>query len=103
MSAPEADRARERRRRRDDESQRAMIAAKLATLKWGETAKSRETNLSLSIGGAAERLHVSAGSVKAARIVQEQAAPELVRASGSRRPSRPTTAPIRSASSSRST
>jgi hypothetical protein len=55
-----------------------MIAAKLATMRQGRPGK--EENSPVSIPQAAELLHVSDYTVKAARIVQKQAAPELVRA-----------------------
>lgn len=69
-------------RRHLDVSQRALIAGRLATLKWGgdRKGKDQELNLSLDIPNAARALGVSSGSVKAARVVLEDGAPELVRA-----------------------
>jgi ParB-like chromosome segregation protein Spo0J len=66
------------RRRHLDESQRAMVAAKLATLKLGD-------NQHAPIGApsqekAADLLNVGRRSVQRAREVQEQGAPELVQA-----------------------
>jgi hypothetical protein len=64
------------RRRHLDESQRAMVAAKLATLKLGDNQHSE----GLPIGRGSELLNVGARSVARAREVQEHGAPELVRA-----------------------
>lgn len=61
------------------ESQRAMVAGKVATLKWGQT-KARETNLSLSIPDAAQKLNVGKVTVKHARAVLERGTPALVSA-----------------------
>jgi N6-adenosine-specific RNA methylase IME4 len=67
------------RRRHLDESQRAMIAAKLATMKQGA-----RTDLSpigeMSQASAAELLNVGKRSVERAAEVRESGAPELVRA-----------------------
>jgi ParB-like chromosome segregation protein Spo0J len=65
------------RRRHLDESQRAMVAAKLATLKDGQRADLIE---GLPIGRASDLLNVGERSVARAREVQEHGAPELQRA-----------------------
>jgi ParB-like chromosome segregation protein Spo0J len=65
------------RRRHLNESQRAMVAAKLATLKDGQRADLVE---GLPIGRASELLNVGERSVARAREVQEHGAPELVHA-----------------------
>lgn len=64
------------KRRHLTESQRAMVAAKLATLRSGDN-QYRE---GLPIGRSSELLNVSARSVARARDVREGGAPELVRA-----------------------
>ena len=65
------------RRRHLDESQRAMVAAKLATLKDGQRADLVE---GLPIGRASEMLNVGERSVARAREVQEHGARELIHA-----------------------
>jgi N6-adenosine-specific RNA methylase IME4 len=65
------------RRRHLDESQRAMVAAKLATLKDGQRADLVE---GLPIGRASALLNVGERSVARAREVQEHGASELVHA-----------------------
>jgi len=65
------------RRRHLSESQRAMVAAKLATLKDGQRADLVE---GLPIGRASEMLNVGERSVARAREVQEHGAPELIHA-----------------------
>jgi N6-adenosine-specific RNA methylase IME4/ParB-like chromosome segregation protein Spo0J len=65
------------RRRHLDESQRAMVAAKLATLRDGQRADLVE---GLPIGRASDLLNVGERTVARAREVQEHGAPELVRA-----------------------
>ena len=65
------------RRRHLDESQRAMVAAKLATLRDGQRADLVE---GLPIGRASDLLNVGDRTVARAREVQEHGAPELVRA-----------------------
>jgi N6-adenosine-specific RNA methylase IME4 len=65
------------RRRHLNESQRAMVAAKLATLKDGQRADLVE---GLPIGRASELLNVGERSVARAREVQEHGALELVHA-----------------------
>jgi N6-adenosine-specific RNA methylase IME4/ParB-like chromosome segregation protein Spo0J len=64
------------RRRHLDESQRAMVAAKLATLKLGDNQHSK----GLPIGRSSELLKVGERTVARAREVQEHGAPELVHA-----------------------
>ena len=58
-------------------SDRAIIAAKLATLRWGER-KHRSQMTPLTIEEAAERVRVSAGSVTRARKVLARGNPELI-------------------------
>jgi ParB-like chromosome segregation protein Spo0J len=65
------------RRRHLDESQRAMVAAKLATLKDGQRADLVE---GLPIGRAADALTVSERSVARARLVLDKGIPDLIRA-----------------------
>jgi hypothetical protein len=65
------------RRRHLNESQRAMVAAKLATLHDGQRADLVE---GLPIGRASELLNVGDRSVARARTVQNQGAPELIHA-----------------------
>jgi ParB family chromosome partitioning protein len=65
-------------RRHLDESQRAMVAAKLATLGHGQ--KKADSQILLSQSEAAELLNVSVGSVKHARKVQQDGAPALIAA-----------------------
>jgi ParB-like nuclease domain len=75
------------RRRHLDESQRAMVAAKLATLRDGQRADLVE---GLPIGRASEMLNVGERSVARAREVQEHGTPELaVRLSAVQSPYRP--------------
>ena len=62
------------RRRHLDESQRAMVAAKLATLKLGDNQHSE----GLPIGRSSELLNVGERTVARAREVQEHGTPELV-------------------------
>jgi N6-adenosine-specific RNA methylase IME4/ParB-like chromosome segregation protein Spo0J len=64
------------RRRHLNESQRAMVAAKLATLKLGGNQHSE----GLPIGRSSELLNVGERSVARAREVQEHGTPELVHA-----------------------
>src|SRR5262245_19465095 len=64
------------RRRHLDESQRAMVAAKLATLKLGDNQHSE----GLTIGRSSELLNVGERTVARAREVQEHGTPELVSA-----------------------
>ena len=65
------------KRRHLSESQRAMVAAKLAALRDGQRADLVE---GLPIGRAAELLNVSERTIARAREVQEHGAPELVQA-----------------------
>jgi N6-adenosine-specific RNA methylase IME4 len=65
------------RRRHLSESQRAMVAAKLATLQDGQRADLVEGT---PIGVAAELLNISERAIVRARAVQDHGAPELVRA-----------------------
>ena len=65
-------------RRHLNESQRAMVAARLETMKQGRPAK--DANLHLSRGEAAERLHVAPRTVAHAAVVRDQASPEIRRA-----------------------
>jgi N6-adenosine-specific RNA methylase IME4 len=64
------------RRRHLDESQRAMVAAKLATLRAGDNQHSE----GLPIGRSSELLNVGERSVARAREVHEHGTPELVHA-----------------------
>ena len=64
------------RRRHLSESQRAMVAAKLATLKLGDNQHSE----GLPIGRGSKLLNVGERTVARAREVQEHGAPELVHA-----------------------
>jgi N6-adenosine-specific RNA methylase IME4/ParB-like chromosome segregation protein Spo0J len=64
------------RRRHLNESQRAMVAAKLATLRLGDNQHSK----GLPIGRGSELLNVGERSVARAREVREHGAPELVAA-----------------------
>jgi DNA modification methylase/ParB-like chromosome segregation protein Spo0J len=67
-------------RRHLDESQRAMVAARLATMKLGDN-QHRSIDLpSVSQQDAADRLNVSTGSLKRAAVVLDRGTPELVRA-----------------------
>jgi hypothetical protein len=67
-------------RRHLDESQRAMVAARLATLSHGVRADRQDAPIGASTQPeAAKALSVSRRAVQRARVVQEQAAPELAR------------------------
>ncbi|HEX6970238.1 MAG TPA: DNA methyltransferase [Micromonosporaceae bacterium] len=66
-------------RRHLTESQRAMVAARLSTLKHGQRAD-RAANLPVSQPAAADLLNVSERSVRDARRVQDSGVPELVAA-----------------------
>jgi N6-adenosine-specific RNA methylase IME4 len=64
------------KRRHPNESQRAMVAAKLATLKLGDNQHSEGP----SIEGASRMLNIGHASVERARVVHRDGAPELQRA-----------------------
>ena len=64
------------RRRHLDESQRAMVAAKVATLKLGDNQHSEGS----SIEGASRLLNVGHASVERAKTVQRAGTPELIHA-----------------------
>jgi N6-adenosine-specific RNA methylase IME4 len=68
------------RRRHLNESQRAMVAAKLATLSQGRPSKEKSPIGDLKQAEAAELLNVGKRSVERAADVREGGAPELVRA-----------------------
>ena len=65
-------------RRHLNESQRAMVAARVATLGRGQRRDRVDGSIDLSTAG--ELLNVSGGSIKRARVVQEHGGPELVQA-----------------------
>ena len=67
-------------RRHLNESQRAMIAARLAVLPSHRPDKESRPIGLLSQPDAAKRFNVSSRNVKRARVLLEQAAPELVKA-----------------------
>lgn len=68
-------------RRHLTESQRAMVAAKLARMPRGRPAENAETSVFIPTqADAAKTLNVSVDSVQFARRVQEQGAPELIQA-----------------------
>src|ERR1700730_12615752 len=64
------------KRRHLNESQRAMVAAKLATLKLGDNQHSEGP----SIEGASRLLNIGHASVERAKVVHREGAPELQRA-----------------------
>src|SRR5262249_12835749 len=69
------------RRRHLDESQRAMVAAKLEQYEHGGDRKSdQDANLHLDRGGASSLLNVSERTVASAAKVLDRGAPELVQA-----------------------
>src|SRR5262245_20559564 len=68
------------RRRHLDESQRAMIGARLATMRQGERTDLVEISTKLSQEQAAELVHVSRETVVAAKKVLQAGAPELTQA-----------------------
>ncbi len=65
-------------RRHLNESQRAMVAARVATLGRGQRQDRVDGSIDLSTAG--EMLNVSSGSIKRARVVQEHGGSELVQA-----------------------
>jgi N6-adenosine-specific RNA methylase IME4 len=75
-------------RRHLNEGQRAMVAARIANLSHGQTASAKKPNgagaasvgkaAAVPQGEAAKSLNVSPRSVRSARVVQEQGAPELI-------------------------
>ena len=67
-------------RRHLDESQRGMVAARLATMRQGERTDLVEISTKLSQAKAAEMLNVSRETVVAARKVQTEGAPEVIAA-----------------------
>lgn len=66
-------------RRHLNESQRAMIAARLATMKWGGARQDANLHL-VSRADAAERLHVAPRTVAHAALVERKATAEIKRA-----------------------
>lgn len=70
------------RRRHLNESQRAMVAARLATMRQGRPPAQTEkpANLPVNQPTAAARLSISERALRMARTVQTRAAPELARA-----------------------
>jgi len=64
-------------RRHLDASQRAIVAAKLATKKHGGNRKSSDQELNLSLDSAAKQLNVSVASVKSAKKVQAKGSDEV--------------------------
>jgi hypothetical protein len=66
------------KRRHLDESQRAMVAAKLANLSDGQRAD--RVAGSIDLPAAAKMLNVSKSSIKRAKTVQREADPEIVKA-----------------------
>lgn len=67
-------------RRHLTESQRAMVAAKLATLKRGRPSKENGQICPFSTDQAASMLNVSSGSVKSAKQVLEHGSKEIIEA-----------------------
>ncbi len=68
------------RRRHLDESQRAIVAAKLANLSDGQTKSGASIEAAVSQNDAAQMLNVSRSGVQRARAVIDDGAPELVEA-----------------------
>jgi len=67
-------------RRHLNESQRAMVAARLATLSWGNRPDAPRGASGVTQTDAADLMQVGRRQVQRARVVQERAAPELARA-----------------------
>ena len=67
-------------RRHLNESQRAMIAARLANLKHGDVASQGSRDTRISISQAAELLNISKATVAEARTVLEHATPDEIQA-----------------------
>lgn len=68
-------------RRHLNESQRAMVAARLANIRRGEVGKGREkVDGSIELSTAATLLRVGEASVKRARVVRDQGAPAVIAA-----------------------
>jgi hypothetical protein len=67
------------KRRHLNESQRAMIAGKIANMKLGDNQHTKEGG-SIDLPSAAEMMNVSPASVKRAKSVQEHGTKELVKA-----------------------
>ncbi len=65
-------------RRHLDESQRAMVAAKVANMPEGRPPNSANLHSLVSLASAAEKLNVSRRSVADATKVQDKAAPEII-------------------------
>lgn len=68
------------RRRHLNESQRAIIAAKLVTTQHGGKRQEANWPLAISTGEAAEKLNVSPRTVKRAKKILQEAPPEKVKA-----------------------
>ncbi|MFN3582927.1 hypothetical protein [Phenylobacterium sp.] len=66
------------KRRHLNESQRAMVAAKLAKLPPGRPSAENPPNLGVSVPEAAKMLNVGRGTVESARRVQDRATPALI-------------------------
>lgn len=67
-------------RRHLSESQRAMVAARLANISYGEVGRGGQQEGQICTSSAASLLNVSERSVKTARVVREQGAPAVVAA-----------------------
>jgi hypothetical protein len=70
------------KRRHLDAGQRAMIAERLATMKHGDSKRTKPQELNLALGetsikDAAKKMQVSPAAVKMARAVRKNAAPEV--------------------------
>lgn len=67
-------------RRHMDDSQRSIVAAKIANLGHGQRSDRVDTAIAVSQAEAAERMNVSVDSLQRGKKVLEQAVPELVEA-----------------------